>query len=95
MQNLRTFVTRAHKHESRTVGYPEAAMAGPLGVELGWRLVPAVRNAAEDALDHGGQLAHAGPRPRPRRQEFIHGNIARVDKVNATATGDSEQFSQR
>jgi adenosylcobinamide-phosphate synthase len=35
MQSLRTLLIDARKHESPNAGYPEAAMAGALGVELG------------------------------------------------------------
>ncbi len=35
IQSLRTILTDARKHESPNAGYPEAAMAGALGVELG------------------------------------------------------------
>jgi len=35
IQSLRTMLADARKHESPNAGYPEAAMAGALGVELG------------------------------------------------------------
>lgn len=45
-ESLRACVVDAHKHESPNAGYPEAAMAGALGVELGG-----------DA-SYGGELEH-------------------------------------
>jgi adenosylcobinamide-phosphate synthase len=35
LESLRTFLADAEKHQSPNAGYPEAAMAGALGVELG------------------------------------------------------------
>jgi adenosylcobinamide-phosphate synthase len=35
LESLRTFLSDASQHESPNAGYPEAAMAGALGVELG------------------------------------------------------------
>ncbi len=35
LQSMRTLLVDARKHESPNAGYPEAAMAGALGVELG------------------------------------------------------------
>jgi adenosylcobinamide-phosphate synthase len=49
LESLRTCFADARKHESPNAGYPEAAMAGALGVELGG-----------DAY-YGGELEH---RPR-------------------------------
>ena len=49
LESLRTCFADGHKHESPNAGYPEAAMAGALGVELGG-----------DAY-YGGELEH---RPR-------------------------------
>jgi len=49
LESLRTFLADARKHQSPNAGYPEAAMAGALGVELGG-----------DAF-YGGELE---PRPR-------------------------------
>jgi adenosylcobinamide-phosphate synthase len=48
-ESLRTFLSDARKHQSPNAGYPEAAMAGALGLELGG-----------DAY-YGGELE---PRPR-------------------------------
>lgn len=54
LESLRVCIADAHKHESPNAGYPEAAMAGALGVELGG-----------DAY-YGGELEH---RPRLGRGE--------------------------
>jgi adenosylcobinamide-phosphate synthase len=45
-QSLRTILADAHKHDSPNAGYPEAAMAGALGIRLGG-----------DAY-YGGELEH-------------------------------------